>query len=301
MNSRERVLAALNHQTPDRCPIDLGSNGQTGMNVTTVNRLRGALGLDQHRLKVIEPLQMLGEIEPDLLKAVHSDFVGLWNRGNMMGFMQDNWKPFDMDDGTPTWMGGGFEYERNAAGDVRAFVCGDRNAPVGYCMPKGGTFFDNIDHFDEPYDMDIDEAAMTPREDFRDDFQVATDEDARYWEEESKKLYEGTDYAIVGVLGGAGFGDVAWVPGPTVKHPRGIRKVQDWLLAQAMYPDYVDEVFDYIANVFLKYDKEYFCPETVYEGQMNYIENYPDDIPYADMTGIQDYEAKERLLSIWKY
>ena len=86
MNSRERVLAALNHQTPDRCPIDLGSNGQTGMNVTTVNRLRGALGLEQHRLKVIEPLQMLGEIEEDLLKAVHSDFVGLWNRGNMMGF-----------------------------------------------------------------------------------------------------------------------------------------------------------------------------------------------------------------------
>ena len=77
MNSRERVLAALNHQTPDRCPIDLGSNGQTGMNVSTVYRLRRALGLDEHRLKVIEPLQMLGEIEEDLLKAVHSDFVGL--------------------------------------------------------------------------------------------------------------------------------------------------------------------------------------------------------------------------------
>ena len=81
---------------------------------------------------------------------------------------------------------------------------------------------------------------------------MATDEDARYWEEKSKKLYEGTDYAIVGVLGGAGFGDVAWVPGPTVKHPRGIRRVQDWLLAQAMFPDYVDEVFDYQTEVMLK-------------------------------------------------
>ena len=252
MTSRERVLAALNHQTPDRCPIDLGSNGQTGMNVSTVYRLRAALGLAQHRLKVIEPLQMLGEIEEDLLKAVHSDFVGLWNRGNMMGFMQDNWKPFDMDDGTPTWMGGGFEYDRTASGDVRAYVGGDRQAPIGFCMPKGGTFFDNVDHFDAPYDMDIDEEDMTPREDFKDDFHVATDEDARYWEEESKKLYEGTDYAIVGVLGGAGFGDVAWVPGPTVKHPRGIRRVQDWLLAQVMYPDYVDEVFDYQTEVMLK-------------------------------------------------
>ena len=63
----------------------------------------------------------------------------------------------------------------------------------------------------------------------------------------------------------------------------------------------VEEVFDFIINSFLKYDKEYFCPETIYDGQMNYIENYPIDIPYADMTGIQDYLAKERLLSIWKY
>lgn len=63
----------------------------------------------------------------------------------------------------------------------------------------------------------------------------------------------------------------------------------------------VAEVFDYIANVFLKYDKEYFCPETVYEGQKNYIENYPENIKYGDMTGIQDYSEKERLLALWKY
>ena len=75
---------------------------------------------------------------------------------------------------------------------------------------------------------------MPPREDFKGDFQVAADEDARYREEVSEKFFEDTDYAIVGVLGGTGFGDVAWVPGPTVKHPRGIRKVQDRLLAQAM-------------------------------------------------------------------
>lgn len=63
----------------------------------------------------------------------------------------------------------------------------------------------------------------------------------------------------------------------------------------------VDQVFDFIINEFLKYDKEYFCPETIYEDQMNYIENYPKNITYAKMTGIDDYAAKERLLSIWKY
>ncbi len=252
MTSRERVQAALAHQQPDRCPIDLGSCGQTGMNISTLYRLRKALGLDEHRIKAVEPFQMLGEVEKDILTAVHSDVVGLWNRGNMMGFYQENWKPFDMDDGTPTWMGGGFEYDKNEKGDTLVYACGDRTAPYAQCMPKGGSFFDNIDHFEEPFDMDMDEDDMTPQEDYKDDFKVATDEDARYWENEAKRLYEGTDYAIMGVLGGAGLGDAAFVPGPTVKHPKGIRKIQDWMLAQAIYPDYIDEVFSLQTEVMLK-------------------------------------------------
>ena len=31
------------------------------------------------------------------------------------------------------------------------------------------------------------------------------------------------------------------------------------------------------------------------------IENYPEDIEYADMTGIQEIQEKERLLGLWKY
>ena len=252
MTSRERVIAAINHQTPDRCPIDLGSNGQTGMNVSTLYRLRKALGLDEHRLKVIEPMQMLGEIEDDLLKLIHGDVVGLWNRGNMMGFSQESWKPFDMDDGTPTYMGSGFLYEENQKGDKMVYACGDPNAKFAFCMPKNGVFFDNIDHFDEPFDWDLDEEDLTPEEDWKDDFRVCTDEDARYWEEQSKALYEGTDYAIMGVLGGGGLGDAAFVPGPGVKNPKGIRTIQDWLTAQAMYPDYVEAVFKMQTDVMLK-------------------------------------------------
>ena len=252
MTSRERVIAAINHQTPDRCPIDLGSCGQTGMNISTVYRLRKALGLDSHRLKAVEPYQMLGEIEEDLLQAVHSDVVGLWNRGNMMGFMQDNWKPFDLDDGTPTFMGGGFEYDVDENGNKLVYACGDRSAKYGFCMPKNGSFFDNLDHFESPFDMDMDEADMTPMEDWKEDFQVCSDEDARYWENESKKLYEGTDYAIMGVLGGGGLGDSAWIAGPCTKNPKGIRRTEDWLIAQAMYPDYVKAVFEMQTEVMLK-------------------------------------------------
>ena len=63
----------------------------------------------------------------------------------------------------------------------------------------------------------------------------------------------------------------------------------------------VQEVYDFIVNEFLVYDKENYSPETIYEGQVNMIPNYPVDIPYADMTGIQDDKEKERLLDLWKY
>lgn len=63
----------------------------------------------------------------------------------------------------------------------------------------------------------------------------------------------------------------------------------------------VAEVFDFIANQFLVYDKEYFSPEPVYHGQRITVPHYPEKIMYADMSGIQDASEKERLLSLWKY
>jgi len=65
--------------------------------------------------------------------------------------------------------------------------------------------------------------------------------------------------------------------------------------------DGIQEVFDFIINEFLKYDKENFTPEAIYEGQVNTIANYPENIVYGNMTGIQDEKEKERLLKLWKY
>ena len=63
----------------------------------------------------------------------------------------------------------------------------------------------------------------------------------------------------------------------------------------------VSEVYDYIIHEFMVYDKENYSPEQVYEGQINMVPNYPEEVPLADMTGIQDDKEKERLLAIWKY
>lgn len=60
-------------------------------------------------------------------------------------------------------------------------------------------------------------------------------------------------------------------------------------------------VFDFLINDFLVYDKENFSPEQILVEQENKIPNYPQNIQYADMTGIENIEEKERLLSLWKY
>lgn len=63
----------------------------------------------------------------------------------------------------------------------------------------------------------------------------------------------------------------------------------------------IKEVFTFIVNDFLVYDKEYFSPEQILKDQVNTIENYPKDIHYADMQGIEEIKEKERLLELWKY
>ena len=40
MNAKERVQAALSHQTPDRIPIDFGGTAVTGIHVSCVAALR---------------------------------------------------------------------------------------------------------------------------------------------------------------------------------------------------------------------------------------------------------------------
>lgn len=63
----------------------------------------------------------------------------------------------------------------------------------------------------------------------------------------------------------------------------------------------IERVFKFLVNDYMIYDKMYGSPEKVLKEQNNGIENYPKNIKYADMSGIEDIEEKERLLAKWKY
>lgn len=247
MTSRERVSAAINHRTPDKIPIDLGATGQTGISASTLYKLREALGLSQHPLRISEVYQMLGEVEEDLRQRLGVDVVGINNPGDMLGCKSVGTKPFVMSDNTPVLIGDKLEYDRLDDGSLCMYPQGDRSVPPSVRMPEGGFFFDSIDRAGE-----FDEDNLTPVEDFKDAFGLLSDEDARIIEDKSIELFNNTEYAVIGNLGGAGFGDSASVPGPHEKNPRGIRRFDDWLMAHLIFPDYIKEVYEMQTQVMLK-------------------------------------------------
>jgi hypothetical protein len=247
MTSRARVRKALNHEQPDRVPVDFGATGQTGISASTLYRLRAAVGLPQRPITVIEPFQMLGEVEQDLRDLLQVDVIGLWNPVNMMGLPNQGWKPWRMSDGTPVLMAGGFACRQEPDGSLLAFPQGDVSAAPSLRLPAGGYFFDNIDRAPPWTEDDLD-----ARRDFRDLYGVYSDEQARHLESESRRLYQETDYAIIMNFGGGGFGDAAVLPGPWEKNPRGIRKLDDWYVAHLLHPDYIQQLFGMQAEIALK-------------------------------------------------
>ena len=78
MMSRERVLAALNHQEPDRIPIDLGSTQVTGIHVIAARGLRDVLGLPPVEPVLCDTIQQLALPEDDLLRRLDVDTRGLF-------------------------------------------------------------------------------------------------------------------------------------------------------------------------------------------------------------------------------
>jgi hypothetical protein len=107
-------------------------------------------------------------------------------------------------------------------------------------MPRDGFYFDTIVR-QEP----IDEDSLDPKEWVDQTYALYTDEDLRYLEETSKRYFENTDLALLGNFWGAGFGDIAVVPGPAIPHPKGIRDPEEWYVSAVTRKGYVADIFGY--------------------------------------------------------
>jgi hypothetical protein len=242
MNSRERVQRALSHREPDRVPVDLGGSDVTGMHASVVYKLRQALGLDAAGtpVKVIEPYQMLGEIDVDLLDFFGADVVPLASPTTIFGFKNEGWKPWTMFDGTPVLVPEGFNTEPEPNGDILLYPEGDRSAPPSGRMPRGGWYFDAITHRGQP----ALEGAQLNIEDNLEEFGPIAADELGYFGQTAERLYSETDRAILFSVPGLAFGDVSLVPTPWLKHPRGIRDVEEWYISLAARKAYVYRIFE---------------------------------------------------------
>ena len=247
MSSRERINLTLNHIKPDRVPFGLGSGFETGMHVSMVYKLRQALGLDEPGtpVKVIEPMQMLGEIGYDLMELLRIDLVGLSGKRTFLGFSNEGWKQWTMFDGTPVLVPHAFNTDLEPNGYLLMYPEGDKKASPCARMPNGGWYFDPIPN---PLPSDI----RLNIEDNLVEFTEISDDEVNYFEQEVNRLINDTDKAIFADFGSTNFGDVALVPGTWLKNPRGIRDIQEWLISIVTRPNYIKEIFEYQCEIALE-------------------------------------------------
>ena len=248
MNSRERVNIALNHEEPDRVPVDFGGTLVTGINVSVVYYLRQALKLDKPGtpIKIIEPYQMLGEIDFDLMESLGIDCVGLNGRKNIFNIENENWKYWDGYHNIPVLVPEKFNIKPNNNGSIFMYPEGDEFVPPSGIMPNGGYYFDVIIRQPEISDDTL------KVEDNLEEFGYITDDDIDFFSKYAKRLFDNTDKAIIANFGGTSFGDIALIPAPQLKYPKGIRDVGEWYISLAKRKDFIIEIFKKQTEIALK-------------------------------------------------
>jgi len=243
MDSRQQFLKTVNHRQSDRVVIDMGSTGVTGIHVLAVEKLRNYFGLEKRPVRVTEPYQMLGEVDPELQQAIGIDVVGAWGKNNMFGiYNQAPFKPFKTFWGQEVLVPENFNTTLDAKGDLLVYPEGDTTVPASAKMPQSGYFFDAI--IRQP---PIDEEKLDPADNLE-EFGLVSADDLDFWATATRNA-RATGKAVIASLGGTALGDIALVPGLQLKHPKGIRDVAEWYMSTVIRPDYIQTVFDRQADI----------------------------------------------------
>lgn len=237
MSFRKDMQDTLHHRQPRRIPVDFGATAVSGIHVLCMARLREHYRLEPRPVKVVEPYQMLGLMEKDLMEAMGVTVAGVIPSGNLFGFNNlPPYKPYTTAWGQEVLVPLEFITVRGGDGYEYIYPGGDFSAPASGRMPPGSYFFDTINR-QQPIDED--------KLDYRDNLEEFGSVDGAtlsYFASEARRL-GGLDVGAIGGLPGTALGDIAWVPGPNLKHPKGIRDVAEWYVSTVARADYVHQVF----------------------------------------------------------
>ncbi|MDD4269249.1 MAG: methyltransferase [Pirellulaceae bacterium] len=228
MNSRERVLLAINHQEADRLPIDVGATRQTGIAASTYHLLKRRLGLSTPT-RVYDVYQMLADIEQPILDRFGADCVGLNRPAVAFGIRNEGWKPWTLPDGTPVEVPGGFNPSSDRLGNLVLYDAG--GAAIAK-MPKGGLYFDRLGTF--PGAARADPAGLK--------IPLLSAEECDHFHAQAEAAWQNTDKATVAAMG----------PPYELFFGLGTGDFSSWMMTLACEPDYVESLYERLVDAWLE-------------------------------------------------
>ncbi len=156
MNSRERVLAAINHIEPDGLPVDLGATPSSGISAIAYDQLLQYLPLKDKRNWVYDVVQQVSQPSDEVLDYFRIDTVDL---GRTFNPFDEDWYDYELPNGRiaqqPVWFR--TEQQTNGSKQVRW------NGEVIAGMPVDAfsydqTVFPFLDGYPMQYGANLDEA-----------------------------------------------------------------------------------------------------------------------------------------------
>lgn len=156
MNSRERVLNAINHIEPDGLPVDLGATPSSGILAVAYDHLLAHLPLKDQRNWVYDVVQQVTQPSDEILNLFRIDTVDL---GRTFNTQDSDWYDYLLLNGRtaqqPVW----FRPERQPDGSYLAFQDGEAIAR----MPASAISYDQIvfpffDGYPDAYGENMDAA-----------------------------------------------------------------------------------------------------------------------------------------------
>jgi hypothetical protein len=238
MTSKERFDLTVNHKQPDKMMVDFGATSTTGIHVLAVEELRKHYGLKWKPVRVVDPYQMLGEVDEELREILGADAVGAKGKNSSFGYYNHApFKEYKTPWGQTVLVPVGFLTTIDENGNTLSYPAGDTSAQPSAKMPKASYFFDAIIR-QQPFE----EEDLDPQDNLE-EYGFVSDDDLIYWKETAEKA-RATGRAVVAGLGGTALGDIAHIPGIKLKKPKGIRDISEWYMSIMMRPDYIKSIFD---------------------------------------------------------
>src|SRR5262245_52831117 len=118
MTSRERILAALNHEEPDRVPMDFGGQPSSSTAILAYLKRKHARDITEGIPKVYHVWGQIPDIETPVLDRLHSDTVQLHRYRASLGIRNIAWKEWEVLPGKKVLVSEEFNPQVDKEGDL---------------------------------------------------------------------------------------------------------------------------------------------------------------------------------------